>query len=223
MRLLPALGLLALFAAAPARAQDAPVELEATIPPAIQRLESGRIALGPPLVRAGDPDGPVSIIVTLSRSDDEIGDPYRASWHLSVGDWCPAEDAVVIPVLTGPSGQRWPGRARSVPAGGFHPEEPRRLFGSSEDPDLMTALDAGGRFALALEDDRGRRWNEVVVRLPDSAGRLRMNAANLALLRATDPASIPPRRQREDRIDLVRVPAPPGPRPVRQRRECSPD
>lgn len=222
MRWLPALGLLALLAASTASAQEPATELEATIPPAIQRLDAARIALGPPYVSAGDRDGPVWLNVTLSRSDDEIGEPYRASWHVSLGDWCPAGETVVSPVLTGPSGQTWSGHGRLVPAGGFHPEEPRRLFGGSDDADLMAALDAGGRFTLALEDERGRRWDEVVIVLPDADARRRMNAANLALLRATDPASIPPRR-REDRMDLVVVPAPPGPRPVRPRRDCSPD
>lgn len=222
MRWLPALGLLALLTASTAVAQEPAAELEATLRPAIQRLDTGRIALGPPYVSAGDREGPVWLNVTLSRSDEEIGEPYRASWHVSLGDWCPAEETVVSPVLTAPSGQSWSGHGRLAPAGGFHPDERTRLFGGSDDPDLMAALDAGGRFTLALEDEKGRRWNEVAIVFPDADARRRMNADNLALLRATDPASIPPRR-REDRMELVLVPAPPGPRPVRPRRECSPD
>lgn len=222
MRFALVVGLLALLAASPAPAQQAPSELQATLPAGIQRQRDGSITLGPPFLVAESPDETVRLQVTLANVDGVLGAPRQVSWHMTLGDWCPARDATVVTVLAAPSGQRWSDGDRVIPAGGLHPGEPHRLFGSSNDSELLTALDSGGRFMLTLEDDEGRRLDEVAIQIPGPADRRRANRANQAQLRATDPASVP--RTRQDRIEYV-APGGAGPfqAPARPVRECTPD
>ena len=221
MRLALIFGLLTLLAAPPAFAQQAPAALEASMPAGIQRQrEGGGIILGPPVLVAGRFEGAAWLIVSLTNLDGDIGAPSGVSWHMSVAGWCAARDAPVSTVLTDSSSRRWPDGALDVPAGGVHPGEPHRVFGRSDAPDLLAALDAGGRFILSLEDDQGRSISEVAIQIPDAAARHRMHRANRALLRATDPASVPPTRQ--GRIESV-TPGPSRAAPPRVRRDCVPN
>ncbi len=218
MRFALATALFTALTGAPAVAQQAPIELQGSLPAGIQRQREGGVSLGPPVVVAGSFEDSAWLLVNLTNLDGEIGAPSRVSWHLSVTDWRPARDSSVSSVLTDPSGRRWTSDDLRVPEGGVHAGEAHRVFGRSEDPDLLALLDAGGRFTLTLEDDQGRRVNEVVIQIPDAAARRRIHRDNRALLRATDPASVPPRRQ--DRVDYVAPVVVAGPR---VRRECAPN
>lgn len=225
VRFAPVLGLLALLISAPAFAQEVPVELQGSLPAGIQRQrEGGGISLGPPVVVAGKFEDAAWLQVNLTNLDGEVGAPNHVSWHMSVTDWCAARDSSVSTVLTDPSGRQWRDGELRVPAGGVHPGEAHRVFGRSEDPDLLALLDTGGRFTLALEDDQGQRINEVAIQIPGPAARRRMHRDNRALLRATDPASVPPRRQ--DRVEYVApvvVPGPPRAATPRVPRDCTPN
>lgn len=209
-------GVLAVLAAPCAQAQTALPMLEARVPlniihPPGQPLRFGRVG-----VEAGDVDqGPVGFRFRYDAAAQDMGAPAWATWMIVLDDgYCRDEPTGVRAVLTAPSGQSWRGPFHGVPAGPDHSPLKIYGFGDAEDhPGLFEAFAAGGRFNLALENDRGERWNAVQIDTLDPATRERLFDANRATLRATRADSVSARR--EDRIEYLApaLGAPPAVRP----------
>ncbi|MCF8504738.1 MAG: hypothetical protein K9G59_07470 [Caulobacter sp.] len=143
---------LSLFAAAAApQVVDVRMSLEGLRSEGIVALEAGDT----------NPDGPFHISFDFESDGDALGNPEGVGLQVDFGTYCRDRDSWVEAVLIAPSGQRWPAHRVSVPPG------PDRLqdwsSGYLDDPALIKAIEAGGRFTLALQDDEGQLWNVVVI------------------------------------------------------------
>lgn len=146
----------------------------------------GKVAL-----EAGDtnPDDPFYIYFDFFSDGDTLGKPEGVGLQLRFGAYCRDRDSWVEAVLIAASGQRWPAHRVSVPPG------PDRLqdwsSGYLDDPALIEAIEAGGQFTVALQDDEGQLWNAVVIDTLSPARREQLFAADRAALPARDPEAVP--------------------------------
>jgi len=126
----------------------------------------GKVAL-----EAGDTaeNAPFFVFFDFASDGEALGQPVGVGLQLRFGAYCRDRDSWVEAVLIDPSGQRWPAHRVSVPPG------PDRLqdwsSGYLKDPALIEAVEAGGPFTLALQDDAGQLWNAVVIDTPSPANR----------------------------------------------------
>lgn len=149
------------------------------------------------VLMAGDhsPNSRFSFVVWFggeADSDDvEAGEPHSVGWTVKFGEYCRDRPSWIQAVLVGPSGEVWRGFRVAVPAG------PDRVQdwstgstgaygpGAMATPGLLEAMAEGGRFTLALEDDEGQRWNEVLIDTLTPTQRERLFAAPSEAARAT--------------------------------------
>jgi len=182
---------LMVFAAPP---QDAPTP-ELILP--AMRGDDGQVHMGLPALQVGDRMADAAAVrVFFNQAEGRLVGVRSASW---VADWSTVRpDAAVDAsmVLTAPDGQRWTARTRKVPAGGLPAECTMRITipssGFDDTGDLQRALEAGGRFTLAIEDGTGRRWNETVLDTLSPDERARLFAGELTTFQALDPATVGP-------------------------------
>lgn len=151
----------------------------------------------------------------FERDGDALGRPEGVGLQLHFGAYCRDRNSWVEAVLIAPSGQRWPAHRVDVPQG------PDRMqdwsSGYLDDPALLEAVEAGGQFTLALQDDEGRLWNTVVIDTLFPASRQRLFAASLAALDAKAPEINPDSGQEMLEVvelEPVTLPSPPRPCPV---------
>lgn len=136
-------------------------------------LAEGKLALEAGGTEAHDP---FDITFDFKSDGDALGRPVGVGLQLLFGAYCRDRDSWVEAVLIAPSGQRWPAHRVSVPPG------PDRLqdwsSGYLDDPALIDAVEAGGRFTLALQDDEGRLWNAVEIDTLSPAQRQQLLVAS---------------------------------------------
>lgn len=135
----------------------------------------GKVAL-----EAGDTgqDDPFLIFFDFESDGTALGRPAGVGLQLRFGSYCRERASWVEAVLIDPAGRRWSAHRVGVPQG------PDRMqdwsSGYLADPALIEAVEAGGRFTLALQDDEGRLWNAVAIDTPSPADRRQMFAAGRA-------------------------------------------
>jgi len=170
---------IALSAYAPAVAADAPPVVEARMSLEGLRAE-GKVALEAGAYGENDP---YQIGFDFESDGETLGKPKGVGLQLKFGAYCRDRDSWVEAVLIAPSGRRWPAHRVAVPPG------PDRLqdwsSGYLKAPALLKAVEAGGRFTLALKDDEGKLWNAVVIDTLAPADRERLLAAGGAAPPAT--------------------------------------
>lgn len=172
---------------------------------------------GKVFLEAGDtnPDDPFHIDFDFDSDGDALGKPVGVGLQVDFGTYCRDRDSWVEAVLIAPSGQRWPAHRVSVPPG------PDRLqdwsSGYLDDPALIEAVEAGGQFTLALQDDEGQLWNTVVIDTlaPAQRRQLFVAARTASGARASDAVPDPG----EGLIEVVEqepiaLPSPPRPCPA---------
>lgn len=146
----------------------------------------GKVAL-----EAGDTGktDPFDIFFDFESEGEALGRPVGVGLQLRFGAYCRVRDSWVEAVLIAPSGQRWPAHRVSVPPG------PERLqdwsSGYLDDPALIEAVEAGGKFTLALQDDEGQLWNAVVIDTLSSAQRRQLLVASRTPPGVTAPDGVP--------------------------------
>lgn len=179
-------------------ATPAPRIETAHMPLDIVRAEGQAPRLGQITLVAGDWRGsaPFWLGVHFATDGTRLSPPQTVIWSVNLGDYCRDRPSTVQSVLIGPQGQVWKAEQVSVPAGPDRPEisslgstAPR--WPQESAAGLLDALAQGGRFTLALQDDEGRRWHEVVVDTLSPPEWQRLFDANLVTLRALDPAGVP--------------------------------
>lgn len=151
-----------------AQAVDVRMSLEALPTEGKVALEAGGIG----------PNDPFHIGFDFESDGQTLGKPAGVGLQLLFGAYCRDRASWVEAVLIDPAGRRWPAHRVGVPAG---PD--RRQDWSSgylDDPALIDAVEAGGAFTLALQDDEGRLWNSVVIDTPSPAQRLALFEAGRA-------------------------------------------
>ena len=158
-----ALGAACLSSCATSPATDGPTRYETA------RLERQHGELG---LRAGgayaDERGFI-FVVGYSNSDSELGPASDVSWTVKLLDYCRDRPSWVESVVIGPAGQKWRGYRVAVPAGPTRRQDwssgsdGAARYGGPSTPGLLEAVEQGGRFTLALEDDAGVRHNAVVI------------------------------------------------------------
>lgn len=145
----------------------------------------GKVAL-----EAGDTEenDPFYVYFDFASDGKALGRPVGVGLQLRFGAYCRDRDSWVEAVLIAPSGQRWPAHRVSVPPG------PDRLqdwsSGYLDDPALIEAVEAGGQFTLALQDDEGQLWNAVEIDTPPPADRRRLFVDSRAALSAKAPEAV---------------------------------
>lgn len=154
----------------------------------------GKVALEAGATGENDP---FHISFDFASDGDALGKPEGVGLQVDFGAYCRDRNSWVEAVLIAPSGQRWPAHRVAVPPG------PDRLqdwsSGYLKDPALIEAVEAGGKFTLALQDDEGRLWNTVVIDTLSPADRERLLAAARTAGVAKDPDTGPG----EDMIEVV--------------------
>ena len=197
-------GLLVLLAAPLANAQaSAPTQasspaldhipvLNLAFDSSIPRRSNGEITRKSPRLAAAD-GGPGAFSIFFQRDGDTLSVPQRVTWSMPLNEAHPIVDGWVRAVVTGPSGERWLGREE--PVGRRYETGPIRASGFASltdgDPSLLAAVAEGGHFVLSLEDDRGRRWGEAAVEIPNSPARQVLEDEERARFFAVDPESVP--------------------------------
>lgn len=161
-------------------------------------------------------NSPVQFAIFFGDAGEDLGAPTGAGWTVRFGNYCRDRASWVQSVLTGPSGQVWRGYRVEVPAGPDRVQDwssggdGMEKYGGPSSIGLMEAVAAGGRFSLALEDDRGRRWHGVEMDTLTPPERQRLFAAYVA-------EQGPPARPR---ASLIEVEAARGRPPVTGPRRC---
>lgn len=141
----------------------------------------------------------------------DLSTPKSVTWGIGFKNYCRPRDSWVQSIIVGPDGQVWRGYRTFVPAGPDHPQywssggNEADQYGGPSTPGLLEAINRGGRFILAAEDDEGRRFNAVAIDTLTPEARNRLFAAQ--------PASAPRQTQM---LEVVSQPAP----ATRVRRTC---
>lgn len=196
------LGLVALglpsCASVPDQLATSPVPYRMTMPLQVLKDEGEAPRMGDVWLRASE-DGPGSdfqFSIYFDSDGTRLGGVSLGAWNMAPVSYCRNRPSWVQSVLTAPSGQEWVGRLIFVPQGPDHD----RIWSAGSttaryDPlprqGLKEALEAGGVFRLALRDDEGQEWTPVLIDTLSPAERNVLFEANLAELRALDPASVP--------------------------------
>ena len=189
-----------------------PPVIKAQMPLRILRDEGQPPRMGQAELRAGGyaDTSLFDISFDFNSEGAVLGTPKGVGMTVRFGAYCRDRPSWVESVLTAPSGQSWSGHRVWVPAGPDRGQD--WSSGYIDTPEVIQAVAAGGRFTLALQDDEGQRWHEVVIDTLTPARRQRMFADNLAAFRATDPATVP---AASDMLRVVRREAPSLPSPPR--------
>ena len=166
----------------------------ARMPLEILRTEGQAPRMGEVVLEAGGYEDGDPFYVTISFDSDgtTLGAPKTVAWQMPLTPYCRDQPGRVDTVLIGPGGQVWAGRGVDLPAGPDRPQDwSTGYFTGVTAPDLLEAVAAGGRFTVAIRDADGQVSNAQVFDSLTPARRERLFAANLAELRATDPATVP--------------------------------
>lgn len=188
--------------------------VRATMPLEILRDEGGAPRMGDAVVQAGGykQGEPFYFTIYFDTDGARLGDPHLVAWQMPLGSYCRNRFTAVESILTGPTGQSWPGRSLGVPMGPDRGADVTSGFRDKGAQDLMQAASAGGRFTLALQDNEGHRWNERVIDIPTPRQRQRLFASNRAAFAAADPAKVP---VKSDLLEVVASPSFTAPWPAR--------
>ena len=140
------------------------------------------------VLKAGQDErhAPFSFTIRFDGEGDELGEVISVGWTVKFDEYCRSRPSWVQAVLVGPTGQVWRGYRVGVPAG-----RDRGQYwstgstgangpGAVATPGLLEAMDQGGRFTIALEDDEGQRWNEEIIDTLTRADREALFAAERA-------------------------------------------
>lgn len=114
-------------------------------------------------------DAPFVLAIRVDDEGDDLGKVSSVGWTVKFGEYCRSRPSWVQSVLVGPTGRVWRGYRVAVPAGPDRGQDwssgstGANGPGAVATPGLLEAMDQGGRFAIALEDDEGQRWNEATI------------------------------------------------------------
>jgi hypothetical protein len=213
MRLASLACILLVIVAPRAEAQESPPVLEASMPLHMYREEGQPLEMDGAFLIAGQFRDSFFLKIDFNNDGAVLGAPWNVLGQIALGNYCRNEDSGVRAVLiTNSTGEVWKGRRFAVGAGprGYQ----RWAEGFSDDPDLFSALAAGGTVTLALQDDDGRLWNTVTIDTLSPARREQLYADNLEVFRTTEPATVPvvtppPPLQLVERAPVPRTPPPP--------------
>lgn len=200
----------------------------ATMPMEIWRAEGEAPRMRPPRLEAGSTrqGAPFHLMVIFDGQQASLGKAEFIGWQMSLDGYCRDEFSVVRSVLIGSSGRIWrvnsvfvragPDRQQNWSSGGFD-----RGDEGADVQALFDAMDAGGRFTLAIEDDKGRLWMPQVVDTLTPTQRARLLATNHAAFEATDPQTVPVAGETPMIMvtrEPYRLPSPPRPCPQSESR-----
>lgn len=129
-------------------------------------LEDGHLVL-----KAGTYASQSGFVFTIgyANSVSELGSPVSVGWTVSFRDYCRNRPSWVESVVVSPAGDTWRGYRVAVPPGPHRRQDwssgstGAEAYGGPATPGLLNAVEKGGRFTLALEDDTGRRYNAVMI------------------------------------------------------------
>lgn len=126
---------------------------------------------GKPALKAGNHtiESKFVFVIGYTKAGSTLGPPTDVSWTVRLGDYCRDRPSWVESVVIGPAGETWRGYRVFVPAGPNRRQDwssgadGADEYGGPSTPGLLDAVESGGRFVLALEDDAGHRHNAVVI------------------------------------------------------------
>lgn len=141
---------------------------------------------------AGDvgEDDPFYISFYFENDENGLGKSKGVGLQLDFGTYCRDRASWVEAVLIAPSGRSWAAHRVGVPAGPDRQQD--WSSGGLKAPALIKAVEAGGRFTLALRDDEGRLWNSVAIDVPPPEERARLYASHRAAIPAEAPEAAAP-------------------------------
>lgn len=145
----------------------------ALVSPAVaQTVEPVRIERsGGIFLTAGDieEDSPFVFSLDFEDAGATLGQPTGVTWTMRFGAYCRDRPSWLQTVVVGPDGQVWRGYRVPVPPGPDRAQDwssggnGADRYGGPATPGIVEAMAQGGRVTLALEDDRGERWNAVTI------------------------------------------------------------
>lgn len=107
--------------------------------------------------------------IRYRNTTSELGSPTGVTWTVDFSGYCRDRSSWVESVLIAPTGEKWRGYRVAVPAGPVRRQDwssggdGADRYGGPSTPGLLNAIERGGQFVLALEDDTGVRHNTVVI------------------------------------------------------------
>lgn len=107
--------------------------------------------------------------IGYANSASALGAPTDVNWTVQTLNYCRDRPSWVQSVLIGPAGETWRGYRVALPAGRVRSQDwssgsdGADRYGGPSTPGLLDAVERGGQFTLALEDDTGLRHNAVVI------------------------------------------------------------
>lgn len=137
-------------------------------------------------------DRPFSFTIRFDGENEDLGTVNSVTWTVTFDEYCRDRPSWVQSILVGPAGQVWRGYRVGVPAG---PDRSQYWSsgatgangpGAVATPGLLEAMDRGGVFTIAFEDDEGRRWTKGIIDTLSRADREALFAAERAR-RAAEP------------------------------------
>lgn len=215
-RLLLALSLIAaMLGGSNVRAQDAAPTATVHIAVDPARRPDGSRTLGEVTFTTGQQLGPRYFLIRYGPSEDRLSSPEWVAWSLALGDYCRNHPAGVWAILEGPDGQYWSSPGIQVEPGPVRSRTPARVlgFGGEDSEGLLEAVASGGRFTMFLVDDRGYRFNHVIIDTLTPEAREAQYTEAREGLDAADNSQLP--LLRVDRVEYTaaRMPPPVDPQP----------
>lgn len=195
----------------------ASIAISATTASAQDNIETVRVdRVGGITLVAGDiqEDSPFVLSLGFGEADATLGELTDVTWTMRFGDYCRDRPSWLQSVVVGPDGQVWRGYRVPVPAGPDRNQDwssggnGADRYGGPATPGILAAMAGGGRVILALEDDRGERWNAVTIETLTPAERESLYQAFIAespaassgewdgMVEVETLQASPPRRQR---------------------------